>query len=159
QLLLAIALAATIMARWGATGGFVSIALCALAGAVAALIGPSRLADLDPGESIAGAPPLPGWIALRGPPIYRSGPGAVGVYLEPLARQAGLDPGVARTALWVSLAAQVVGSAAATAMAGRIRWFVVFLITTTAYLAAWWMMGLHAPAWLFIAANAAAGVF
>ncbi len=54
QLLLAIALALWIMPRWGATGGFVAVALCAIAGAAAALIGPSRLADLDPDEAIAG---------------------------------------------------------------------------------------------------------
>src|SRR6185437_10318840 len=159
QLLLALALAAWIMPRWGATGGFVAIAACALAGAGAALVGPSRLADLDPDEAIGGAPPLRGWIALVGTLIFVSGAGAVAVYLEPLALQAGLDAGVARTALWISLAAQVVGSATATALAGRVRWFVVFLITTTAYLCAWWAMGQHAPAWLFIGANAAAGIF
>jgi predicted MFS family arabinose efflux permease len=159
QLLLALALAAWIMPRWGATGGFVAIAICARAGAGAALVGPSRLADLDPDEAIAGAPPLRGWIALVGTLIYVSGAGAVAVYLEPLALQAGLDAGVARTALWISLAAQVVGSAMATALAGRVRWFVVFLITSTAYLCAWWVMGLHGPAWLFIGANAAAGIF
>ncbi len=158
QLLLAIGLAVVILPRWGATGGFVAIAACALAGAGAAMIGPSRLADLDPGEAIAGAPPVRGWIALIGTLIYVAGSGAVGVYLEPLALQAGLDPGVARTALWVSLAAQVVGSATATALAGRVRWFVVFLVTSTAYLCAWWAMGQHAPAWIFIAANAAAGM-
>jgi hypothetical protein len=159
QLLLALALAMAIMPRWGAMGGFVAIAVCALAGAGAALAGPSRLADLDPGEPIGGAPPLRGWIALAGTLVYVSGAGAVSVYLEPLALQAGLDPGVARTALWVSLAAQVVGSASATALAGRVRWFVVFLITSAAYLVAWWLMGLRAPAWLFIGANAAAGIF
>ncbi len=110
-----------------------AIAACALAAAGAAVIGPSRLADLNPGEAIGGAPPLRGWIALVGTLIYVSGAGAVGVYLEPLALQAGLDPGVARTALWVSLAAQVAGSAAATMLAGRVRWFVVFMVTTSAY--------------------------
>src|SRR5579871_435180 len=52
QLLLAIGLAVVILPRWGATGGFVAIAACALAGAGAAMVGPSRLADLDPGEAI-----------------------------------------------------------------------------------------------------------
>jgi len=159
QLLLAIALAAWIMPHWGAAGGFVAIAVCAVAGAPAALVGPSRLADLNPGEAIAGPPPLRGWIALLGTLIYVAGSGAVAVYLEPLALQAGLDAGVARTALWVSLAAQVAGSAAATAMAGRIRWFTVFLVTTAAYLAVWWLFGLRIPAWLFITANAAGGLF
>jgi hypothetical protein len=82
----------------------------------------------------------------------------VAVYLQPLAHQAGLDAGVARTALWVSLAAQVAGSAAATAMAGRIRWFHVFAVVTAASLGVWWLFGQQIPGWLFIGANAVAGL-
>jgi predicted MFS family arabinose efflux permease len=159
QLLLAIALAVWILPAWGATGGFLSIAVCAVAGVPASLVGPSRLADLNPGEAIAGSPPFRGWVALLGTFVYVAGGGAVAVYLEPLAHQAGLDAGVARTALWVSLAAQVAGSATATGLAGRIRWFHVFLVTTAASLVVWWLFGQHIPAWLFIAANAAAGLF
>ena len=158
QLLLAIAFAVWIMPAYGSAGGFVALSVCAVVGAAAAIVGPSRLADLNPGEVIAGPPPPRGWIALIGTFIYVSGGGAVGVYLEPLAHQAGLDAGVARTALWVSLAAQVVGSAAATAMAGRIRWFTVFLITTSTYLVVWWLFGQRIPGWLFIAANAVGGL-
>jgi predicted MFS family arabinose efflux permease len=154
---LAIALAVWIMPTWGATGGFVAIAVCALAGAPASIVGPSRLADLNPGEAIAGAPPFRGWIALIGTLIFVGGGAAVAVYLQPLAHQAGLDAGVARTALWVSLAAQVAGSTAATGMAGRIRWFHVFLITSAVSLSVWWVLGQQIPAWLFIGANAAAG--
>jgi predicted MFS family arabinose efflux permease len=157
QLLLAIALAVWIMPRWGANGGFIAIAICAVVGLPAALIGPSRLADLNPGEAIAGPPPFRGWIALIGTLVFVAGSGAVGAYLQPLAHEAGLDSGVARTALWVSLAAQVVGSGTATAMAGRIRWFHVFLITTSSTLLVWWVFALHIPAWLFIGANALAG--
>jgi len=157
QLLLAIALAVWIMPRWGANGGFIAIAICAVVGLPAALIGPSRLADLNPGEAIAGPPPFRGWIALIGTLVFVAGSGAVGAYLQPLAHQAGLDAGVARTALWVSLAAQVAGSSAATALAGRVRWFHVFLITASSTLVVWWVFGQHIPAWLFIGANAAAG--
>jgi hypothetical protein len=157
QLLLALALAVWIMPAWGANGGFIAIAVCAVAGLPAALIGPSRLADLNPGEAIAGAPPFRGWIALAGTLVFVAGGGAVAIYLQPLAHQAGLDAGVARTALWVSLAAQVAGSSAATAMAGRVRWFHVFLITTAGSLVVWWLFAQHIPAWLFIGANAAAG--
>jgi len=157
QLLLAIALV-WIMPAWGATGGFVAIAVCALAGLPASLVGPSRLADLNPGEAIAGPPPFRGWIALIGTFIFVAGGGAVAVYLQPLAHQAGLDAGVARTALWVSLAAQVAGSAAATAMAGRIRWFHVFLVVTAASLGVWWLFGQRIPGWLFVAANAVGGL-
>jgi predicted MFS family arabinose efflux permease len=157
QLLLAIALAVWIMPRWGANGGFIAIAICAVVGLPAALIGPSRLADLNPGEAIAGPPPFRGWIALIGTLVFVAGSGAVGAYLQPLAHEAGLDAGVARTALWISLAAQVAGSSAATALAGRIRWFHVFLITTSSTLVVWWVFGQQIPAWLFIGANAVAG--
>jgi predicted MFS family arabinose efflux permease len=158
QLLLAIALAVWIMPAWGANGGFIAIAVCAVLALPAAVIGPSQLADLNPGEAIAGAPPFRGWIALAGTLVFVAGGGAVAAYLQPLAHQAGLDAGVARTALWVSLAAQVVGSGAATALAGRIRWFTVFLITTAVSLVVWWLIGRHIPAWLFVAANASGGL-
>jgi hypothetical protein len=131
------ALAVWIMPQWGANGGFIAIAICAVVGLPAALIGPSRLADLNPGEAIAGPPPFRGWIALIGTLVFVAGSGAVGAYLQPLAHEAGLDAGVARTALWVSLAAQVAGSSAATALAGRVRWFHVFLITTSSTLVVW----------------------
>jgi len=157
QLALAVALV-WIMPAWGATGGFLAIAVCAFVGLPAAVIGPSRLADLNPGEAIAGSPPFRGWIALIGTLIFVAGGGAVAVYLQPLAHQAGLDAGVARTALWVSLAAQVAGSGAATALAGRIRWFTVFLITTATTLVVWWLFGQHIPGWLFITANAVGGL-
>jgi MFS family permease len=157
QLLLAFALAVWIMPSWGASGGFIAIAVCAVAALPAALIGPSRLADLNPGEAIAGPPPFRGWIALIGTLVYVSGGGAVGAYLQPLAHQAGLDAGVAWTANWISLAAQVAGSAAATALAGRVRWFHVFVVSTSSSLIVWWLFGQHLPAWLFIGANALAG--
>ncbi|HLY79418.1 MAG TPA: MFS transporter [Caulobacteraceae bacterium] len=157
QLLLALALAVWIMPLWGANGGFISIAVCAIAALPAAMIGPSRLADLNPGEAIAGSPSFRGWVALIGTLVFVAGGGAVAAYLQPLAQQAGLDAGVARTALWVSLAAQVAGSAAATALAGRVRWFHVFLITTTTNLVVWWLFGQHIAAWLFIGANTVAG--
>ena len=158
QLLLAIAFAVWVMPAFGSDGGFLALTLCALVGVIPALISPSRLADLNPGEAVPGAPPLRGWVALVGTLIYVAGAGAVGVYLQPLAHQAGLSADVARTALWISLAAQVAGGAAATALAGRVRWFHVFLITTTGYLIVWALFGLKIPAWLFVGANALAGL-
>ncbi len=158
QLLLAIALAVWIMPAFGSDGGFLALAACASAGVAPAILAPSRLADLNPGEAIAGPPPMRGWIALAGTLVFVSGGGAVAVYLQPLALQAGLDANVARTALWVSLAAQVVGAATATALAGRVRWFHVFLVTTAATLVVWRLFGMHIPAWLFVGANAVAGL-
>ena len=109
-----------------------------------------------PGEG--GAPPFRGWIALGATLIYVSANGAVSVYLQPLAHQAGLNADIARTALWTSLIAQTLGGAAATALAGRVRYFTVFLITSATLLAVWYVYSLHSPAWLFMLANAAAGL-
>ena len=157
QLALSVALAIWILPRFGATGGFLAVTLCALVGAGAALIGPTRLADLNPGEEIAGPPPLRGWVALAGTVVFVAGGGAVGVYLQPLAAQIGHGAAVARAALSASLAAQVLGGAAATVAAGRVRWFHVFVAVTAIDLAAWRLFAVPGPAWLFVAANATAG--
>jgi hypothetical protein len=157
QLALSVVLAIWVLPRFGATGGFLAATACALAGAGAALFGPSRLADLNPGEAIAGPPPLRGWVALAGTLVFVAGGGAVAVYLQPLAAQIGLDAGVARTALSASLAAQVLGGAAATLVAGRVRWFHVFVVVTAINLVVWRLFASPAPAWLFIAANATSG--
>ena len=67
-------------------------------GLPAAIVGPSRLADLNPGEGDRRAAAVP---RLDRPDrhlrLRRRGGGAVAVYLQPLAHQAGLDAGVART--------------------------------------------------------------
>jgi hypothetical protein len=158
QLLLALAFAVWVLPLWSASGAFLALAACAVAGALPALIGPSRLADLNPDAEIAGAPPLRGWIALVGTGVFVSGAGAVSVYLQPLAAQVGLDAGVARTALWVSLAGQVAGGALATLVAGRIRWLTVFVVVTVINFAVWRLFALHIPGCLFVGANAASGL-
>jgi hypothetical protein len=158
QLALALGLAMWLLPAFGARGGFLALSLCALVGALPALVAPSTLPDLNPGEEIAGPPPLRGWVALAGTLVFVAGGGAVGVYLQPLAAQAGLDADVARTALWVSLAGQVIGGATATALAGRVRWFHVFLAVTATNLIVWRLFGLSIPAWLFVSANATSGL-
>ncbi len=159
QLLLAIALAAFIIPRFGANGAFAALALSSLLGVVPALMSPQGFAPLPTGPGESEAPPPRGWIALAATLVFVSAAGAVGVYLQPLAQEAGLDAGVARTALWTSLAAQVAGGALATALAGRVRYFTVFIMTSVVYLAVWVIFGGHPGAWLFIGANALAGLF
>jgi hypothetical protein len=158
QLLLAIALAVWVIPQFGAAGGFAALALAAVVGLAPALAAPPRFEPLPAAAAGGGAPPARGWIALGATLIYVSAAGAVSVYLQPLAHQAGLGAGIARTALWTSLAAQVAGGAAATALAGRVRYFTVFLITSATYLAVWAVFSRHPPAWLFIFANAASGL-
>ncbi len=157
QLALAVAFAVWIMPRFGSHGGFISLAVVGLAGVLPSFFIPGRFAPLPVAAGEGGAPPPRGWVALIGTFIFVSAGGAVAVYLQPLAHQAGLSAGVARTALWVALIAQVAGGAAAVTLAGRVRYFTVFIITSTTDLAVWWVFGQHIPAGLFIGANAAAG--
>jgi hypothetical protein len=158
QLVLAIALAAWMLPRFGATGGFMTLAGASLLGVLPAFFTPHRFAPLPvaPGES--GAPPLRGWLALGATVIFVASSGAVSVYLQPLAHQAGLGAGVARTANWISLVAQVIGGALAVASAGRVRYFTVFVAVSAITLGIWWIFGHAAPGWLFVAANALAGL-
>jgi MFS family permease len=159
QALLAFALALSIVPRFGANGAFVALAIVGLAGVPAALMGPSRFAPLPVAPGQSETPPLRGWIALGATLVFVSAAGAVAVYLQPLAHEASLSSEVVRTAVWLSLTAQVAGGALATALAGRVRYFTVFMMTTAVYLAAWALFARPIPAWLFIAANAAAGLF
>jgi hypothetical protein len=158
QLGLAVILALWVMPRFGANGAFASLAVASLLGILPAFASPSRYAPLPKKPGEGGAPPPRGWIALGATLVYISAAGAVSVYLQPLAHQAGLNADIARTALWTSLVAQTLGGAAATALAGRVRYFTVFLITSATYLAVWYVYSLHSSAWVFISANAAAGL-
>jgi len=153
QLALAFLFAIYVIPHFGAAGGFVTLAIAALLGTVAATHLPKRYAHLQPGQSIDGAPPPLGWAALAATLVYSAPAAAVAVYLQPLAHQAGLSAGVARTTLWLSLAAQVAGGSIATALAGRIHYMTVFTFSAVGLILVWATMAFHPPAWLFIAAN------
>ena len=158
QLVLAVGLAAWVMPRFGANGGFAALAAASVLGIIPALVCPGRFAPLPTAPGEGGAPPPRGWIALGAILIYVSANGAVSVYLQPLAHQAGLTADVARTALWTSLVAQVIGASAATALAGRVRYFTVFVIATVGFAVVWYVFDRQSPAWLFIGANALSGL-
>ena len=157
QLLLAVAFALWIIPRGGANGGLTALAICAVAGALPAFFLPRAFAPLNTRSEESGAPPLRGLLALAATFVFLTGGGAVAVYLQPLAHEAGLSSAVARTALWTSLVAQVAGGATAVLLAGRVRYFTVFVFTTTVYLVAWVVFGRSVPAWAFVAANVSAG--
>ena len=158
QLLLAIALAVAIVPRYGANGVFGALAVLAVVGVIPALLSPKRFAPLPVGRGESELPPPRGWVALGATLIFVSAGGAVGVYVQPLAHQAGLSSGVARAAIWIALAAQVAGGALATTLAGRVRYFTVFIITSIVNLAVWTAFSQPLNAWMFIAANAAGGL-
>jgi hypothetical protein len=157
QLLMALSFV-WIIPRFGTEGGFAALGLTALLGLPAAAYTPDFYGDLPVSPDESGAPPLRGWWALFATLLYTAASGAVLVYLQPMSHEAGLSADVARTALWVSLAAQVGGGFLATALAGRVHWFTVFCISTVLFISGWIALTLHPPAWLFIAANGWVGL-
>jgi hypothetical protein len=157
QFITSAAFTAWVVPMLHANGGFAVIAATCLAGVVAAVFLPDRYAPLPDGAD-SGAPPARGWIALAATLIFVSAAAAVGIYVQPLAEQAGLSPGVARFAVTCSLAAQVLGGVLATAAAGRIGYFIVFVVATVASIAVYFVYGAASPAWLFVAATAFSGL-
>lgn len=119
QLVLAAALPALVMGRWGVNGALVTLAVISLAAAGAALAGPDRFSVLpkpEGGGGKLGAPPLGGLLAVF---LYMAFIVALWVYLEPLAAQAGLSPREAGLAVALALGLQVLGGAAATLVGDR----------------------------------------
>jgi hypothetical protein len=156
QLLLAVAFV-YVIPHFGPEGGFAALAITAFSGVAVALHTPHVYAPLEGDDTAGSVPPLRGWIALLATLLYTAASGAVLVYLQPMAHEAGLSADVARTALWVSLAAQVVGGISATALAGRVHYFAVFAASSVIFIASWYLFTVHPPVWLFLLANATAG--
>jgi hypothetical protein len=158
QLVLALLLSLAVFPRFGADGGFVALAIVSLVGVAPALVTPSSYPPLPTRPGEGGAPPPRGWIALAATVLFVAGGGAIGVYLQPLAHEAHLSAAVARTALWTSLVGQVAGGALATVLAGRVRYFAVFVVGSALSLVIWAVLGLDAPAWVFVLDNIFSGV-
>ena len=158
QLAISAGLTVAVLPRFGADGGFILFAALSLIGAPIAMWLPERYPPLPQVAGETGAPPPRGLIALAGTLLYVSAASAVTIYLAPLCLEAGLSPLIARTAISFSLAAQVLGGLLATAAAGRVKYFVVFVGGVVAYGAVYLVYDFAAPAWLFIAATALAGL-
>lgn len=159
QALTAVAFAFWVLPRWNVGGGYGVLALMIAAGAAIALLLPSSYAPMPtPDGAPVGGPSLRGWAALAATVPFVAGAGAVAVYLQPLAHQDGLDASVARTALWAALGAQVVGGAAATALAGRVGYMTIFVGGSIATVVGWTLLGLSLPGWVFVGVNVGLGV-
>ncbi len=158
QLVLCILLAQIVLPRFGPNGAFVALATVAALGVGAAVFTPSAFSPLTARPEDSGAPPPRGIIALVACLLFVAGGGAIGVYLEPLAHEAGLGAGVAGAALWTSLIGQVIGGALATFLAGRVRYVFVFVTGAAISLGIWALLGLDLPGWAFITDNAVSGV-
>ncbi len=157
QLVLALVFAQWVLPVYGADGGFLGLAAASAAGIGFAFFTARQYAPLAQAEGESGSPPPRGWYTLFATLIYIGATSTVGVYLQPLAQEAGLSADVARTAIWVSLAAQIAGGAAATALAGHVRYFTIFAVSAIVFAASWAVFVLEPPAWAFVAANAAGG--
>ena len=122
QFVIAILYALWVLPDFAANGGFIGLALASVVGLAAVPFLPRAFAPLARSpEDPTGAPPPRGWFALFATLIFVAGTSVVGVFLQPLAHEAGLATTVSNNALWVSLAAQIPGGLVATALAGRVR--------------------------------------
>jgi hypothetical protein len=75
---------------------------------------------------------------------------SIWVYYDPIARQAGLSSHISDTAVYVSLACQVLGGTAATLSAGRLKWFPVFVACAAVDFVMVALLGTHPTAPLFL---------
>jgi len=152
------ALAAQVLPRLHAGGGFAFMAACVLLAAPIAVLLPDAYAPLPDAGRTPFSLPARGWIALSAVLILVAASGAVGIYLVPLAHQAGLSLGVASTATAISLGAQVLGGALALSLAGRVGYVPALAAGAASFLVAWTVYGFHEPAWIFISATALFGL-
>jgi hypothetical protein len=158
QLAVAAGLSAFILPRFGANGGYATLAAASLLGVPLAAVLPRALGAVPGSEGTSGAPPLRGWVALAATLSYAASLTAVSVYLLPLARQAGLSVAAGRTAVSISLGCQIGGGVLATILAGRVRYITIFGLVSAAFLVTWATYALHAPAALFVAVSGLSGL-
>jgi hypothetical protein len=145
--------AVLIVPRFHANGGFAFVAVVSLLAAPISLLIPDRYADLPAAGGASFPLPARGWVALAAMLLIGAASGAVGIYIVPLAHQAGLSSETGGVANSVSLAAQVAGGAVAIAIAGRARYFHIFVAGTIAFLITWAVYGFTEPSWLFVAVS------
>ncbi|MBS0334746.1 MAG: hypothetical protein JSS35_18400 [Proteobacteria bacterium] len=158
QLAVAAGLSAFVLPRFGANGGYAAVAAGAALALLVAPFLPCSLGAPDGAGAASGPPPPMGWLALASTMAMAASLTAVSIYVVPLAQQAGLGAAVGRTAVAVGLACQMLGGALATAIAGRVRYIVVFWACTAIFFATWAGYAVHAPAWLFIGLSGLAGL-
>ena len=143
--------------RYGADGAFATLAACTFGGVFFSIWLAPGYVPLPKPANESGSPPPRGWAALLAALLIVGSASAIGVYLQPLAHEAGLSSDVSRTAVSISLVLQIAGGSLATVMAHRLHWFPAFLVTSAGTLAGWAVFGFTAPGYLFIAANALVG--
>lgn len=154
QLAVVAGLTIFVIGRFGPDGGFVALAALAASAAVAGFLAPRAWAALPETEDGPKGLPSPrGWAALAAVFCFQAFILALWIYAEPLSRQAGHPATTAGLAFSISLAAQVAGGAAATALAGRMSWFVSLTLGVVAAAACLLAFAALPPAPAFLAAS------
>ena len=152
------AIGAFVLSTFGPDGGFLVLAVLTISAAIAGLAAPRTYAPLaEAADNPKGLPSPRGWIALAAVFCFQAFILAVWIYAEPLSRQAGHAATVASAAFAVSLAAQVAGGAAATALAGRLSWFWSLTVSVVLAAGALFVMVSLPSAAIFLAASAVFG--
>src|SRR5882757_5005844 len=143
QLLFVAAMSVWAEPKWGARGDFALLAFAGLAGGAASLLLPRAFVPLPKvgGSPAGGLPPPLGVAGLVVNFLLMMFIVSIWVYYDPIAREAGLSSKVSDTAVQVSLGFQVLGGAAATLFAGRLRWYPTLVACTLVDLAMVWVLG------------------
>lgn len=121
--------------KHGAAAGFLAISALGVPVAIVALWTPTRLARFV-GEQGMGLPDVYGWLALAAAFCFFAGILGIWIYLEPLARQAGLSSDTGGLAIVLALAGQVAGGVLGAATVQRWACRVVLLGSIAALVAA-----------------------
>ncbi len=148
---------AFILPRYGASGGFIFMASTCLLAVPVGLFLPREYGPLPDAGAASFPLPFRGWVALAAILSLTAAGGAVGIYLVPLAHQAGHGLSTASLANSLSLAAQVAGGALAVAVAGRVKYFPVLVFGGAVNMAVFLVYGFQSPAFLFVAATTLLG--
>jgi hypothetical protein len=144
---------AFILPRFGAGGGFVFMAALVLLAVPVGLFLPREYGPLPDAGGQSFPLPFRGWVSLAAILMLTAAASAVGIYLVPLAHEAGHALGVASLANALSLAAQVAGGALAVSLAGRVKYFPVLVFGGVVSIAAYLIYGFQSPAMLFVGAT------
>jgi predicted MFS family arabinose efflux permease len=159
QFFMAALMSSSIGTQWGASGDFMLLAAAGCISTLACAAIPPGFQALPQTGATAGAgiPPARGLAALCVCFLVMMFIVAAWVYFDPLALAAGLSTQVSEQAVSVSLAFQVLGGIAATALAGRLMWYPVFTLCMVADLAALVLLGMQPSATAFVVAAAVFG--
>jgi hypothetical protein len=152
QFILAAVMTAWIDPSRAVQGDFGMLAIAGLMCAVASFVLPSAFQALPTPLGKGGfvMPPPRALAALACVFLVLMFIVSIWVYYDPIAREAGLSSHISDTAVYVSLAFQVLGGTAATLFAGRLRWFPVFVICAAVDLGMVALLGTHPSALLFL---------